>query len=109
MPILNGTSSLLETLEQLGIDEERTWIILNAQKGFPGQLTPADVEAHLNRAVRHEVTFDKKLPMASTWAARTRAAGRSVEPLPPQHRPHRRRHRDRHSGQCHRSRRPGRR
>ncbi|MGE0191111.1 MAG: CpaE family protein [Planctomycetota bacterium] len=93
VPILNGTSSLLETLEQLGIDEDRTWIILNrAQKSFPGQLTPADVEAHLNRAVRHEVAFDKKLPMATNmgrphvlqagpWNRFRRSIGRIVDDI----------------------------
>ena len=73
VPILNGTSSLLETLEQLGIDEERTWIILN-------------------RAVRHEVAFDKKLPMATNmgrphvlqagpWNRFRRSIGRIVDDI----------------------------
>ncbi len=65
VPVLNGTASLLETLQQLGIARERNWVVLNrAQPSFPGELTIPDVEAHLELPVRHEVAFDKKLPMA---------------------------------------------
>ena len=65
VPVLNGTASLLETLQQLGIARERNWIVLNrAQRSFPGELTIDDVESHLDLPVRHEVAYDKRLPMA---------------------------------------------
>lgn len=93
VPVLNGAASLLETFEQLGIEDDRTWIILNrAQKGFPGQLNRSDVEAHLNRAVRHEVSFDRRLPMATNmgrphvlhvgpWNRFRRSIGRIVDDI----------------------------
>ena len=66
VPVLNGASSLLETLTELGINEERIWVILNrAHRSFPGELRRADVEAHLGMNVRHEIAFDKRLPMAT--------------------------------------------
>ena len=66
VPVLNGASSLLETLRELGISDDRIWLILNrAQRSFPGELRLGDVEAHLGFDVRHQVAYDKKLPMAT--------------------------------------------
>jgi pilus assembly protein CpaE len=66
VPVLNGTASLLETLQQLGIARERNWVVLNrAQRAFPGALTVQDVEAHLDLPVRHEVAYDKQMPMST--------------------------------------------
>ncbi len=65
VPVLNGTASLLETLGELGLDPERTWIILNhAQPSFAGELTAADVATHLGLPLRHDVSYDRRLPMS---------------------------------------------
>lgn len=65
VPVLNGTASLLETLAQLGLDSERIWVVLNhSQPSFAGELKVADVEAHLQTRVRHEVSYDRRVPMS---------------------------------------------
>ncbi len=65
VPVLNGTASLLETLNELGLDSERVWVVLNhSQPSFAGELKVPDVEAHLGVGVRHEVTYDKRIPMS---------------------------------------------
>jgi pilus assembly protein CpaE len=65
VPVLNGTASLLETVRQLGVDEDRLWVILNrGQPSFAGELKASDVESHLKVNVRHEVPYEKKLPMS---------------------------------------------
>ena len=65
VPVLNGTASLLETLGQLGLDERRVWVVLNrGQPAFSAQLRPADIEEHLGVQVRHDVTYDKRVPQA---------------------------------------------
>jgi len=65
VPVLNGTASLIETLTELGLDPNRAWVILNhSQPSFAGELRVADVEAHLKIGVRHEVSYDRKVPMS---------------------------------------------
>jgi pilus assembly protein CpaE len=65
VPVLNGTASLLETLDHLGLPDDRIWVVLNrAQASFAGELTTADVEAHLGVPVRREIAYDKRMPMS---------------------------------------------
>ena len=65
VPVLNGTASLLETLRELGLDEDRVWVLLNrGQPRFAAQLRPADIEEHLGIALRHQIGYDKRVPSA---------------------------------------------
>jgi pilus assembly protein CpaE len=93
VPVLNGTASLLETVRQLGVDEDRLWVILNrGQPSFAGELKAADVESHLQVAVRHEVPYEKRLPMSvnmgrpqvlhgSRWSGFRKAIQRIVDDI----------------------------
>lgn len=93
VPVLNGTASLLETVRQLGVDEDRLWVILNrGQPSFAGELKAADVESHLQVNVRHEVPYEKKLPMSvnmgrpqvlhgSRWSGFRKAIQRIVDDI----------------------------
>jgi pilus assembly protein CpaE len=66
VPVLNGTASLLETLDHLGLTDDRIWVLLNrAQPSFAGELTERDVEMHLGQPVQREISYDKRLPMAT--------------------------------------------
>ena len=65
VPVMNGTASLLETLRQLGLEDDRTWVLLNrGQPNFPGQLRVQDIESHLGLALRHHIPYDDKVPSA---------------------------------------------
>jgi len=65
VPVLNGTASLLETLRELGLDEQRIWVLLNrGQPRFAAQLRPEDIEDHLGIRLRHQIGYDKRVPSA---------------------------------------------
>ena len=65
VPVLNGTASLLETLRELGLDEQRIWVLLNrGQPRFAAQLRPEDIEDHLGITLRHQIGYDKRVPSA---------------------------------------------
>ena len=65
VPVLNGTASLLETLRELGLDQERMWVVLNrAQPSFAGELKPRDIEDHLGVQLRHQIAYEKRIPVS---------------------------------------------
>lgn len=65
VPVLNGAASLLETFDELGLDPNRVWTILNrAQPSFSGELKPSDIEEHLGVRLRHIIPYEKRIPMS---------------------------------------------
>jgi pilus assembly protein CpaE len=62
VPNVVGAARLLPVLEHLGFPKERTRVILNNNfERAPGTLSIADVEGRLDRAVDHELPYQKKL------------------------------------------------
>ncbi|MBI5363317.1 MAG: AAA family ATPase [Planctomycetes bacterium] len=62
VPNVVGAARLLPVLEHLGFPKERTRVILNNNfEKAPGTLSIADVEGRLDRAVDHELPYQKKL------------------------------------------------
>lgn len=62
VPNVVGAARLLPVLEHVGFPKERTRVILNNNfEKAPGTLSVADVEGRLDRAVDHEIPYQKKL------------------------------------------------
>jgi septum formation inhibitor-activating ATPase MinD len=62
VPNVVGAARLLPVLEHVGFPQERTRVILNNNfEKAPGTLSVADVEGRLDRAVDHEIPYQKKL------------------------------------------------
>ncbi len=65
VPTLRGAASLIETLNELGIPEQRRQIVLNRYSNFAGNLKPIDVAQHLGQDLAHVVPYQKKLLVAA--------------------------------------------
>jgi len=62
VPNVVGAARLLPVLEHVGFPKERTRVILNNNfERAPGTLSISDVEGRLDRAVDHELPYQKKL------------------------------------------------
>lgn len=62
VPNVVGAARLLPVLEHLGFPKERTRVVLNNNfERAPGTLSLLDVEGRLDRAVDHEIPYQKKL------------------------------------------------
>lgn len=65
VPTLRGAAVLLETLNEIGLPEDRRKIVLNRFSKFSGNLRPQDVSARLGQPVTHIVPYQKKLLIAA--------------------------------------------
>jgi len=65
VPTLRGAASLLETLDEIGLPEDRRRIILNRYSKFAGNLPVRDVAEKLGQEIAHVVPYQKKLLIAA--------------------------------------------